>query len=117
MVSKNFLFAPLLCSVLLTGAAKIENGLRIHFRGDWPLGNGKFRICRLSMGRLGRTTGMLCGKRDWETKPSAHLTAAERQRAEMRDQSCHFPALSLFFERSTSCVSHPYPFCPSGISP
>ena len=37
MVSKYFLFAPLLYSVLSTGAVKSENGLRIHFRGDWPL--------------------------------------------------------------------------------
>ena len=68
MVSKNFLLAPLSCLLLLTGAAKSGNGLRIHFRGDWPLDGGKFQFRWLSVGRLGRTTGVLRGKRDWETK-------------------------------------------------
>ena len=64
MVSKNFLFAPLSCSILSTGAAKIVNGSRNHCRGNRPLGGGKFQIGGLSMGRLDRTTGVLRGKRD-----------------------------------------------------
>ena len=76
MVSKNFLFAPLLCLLLLTGAAKMENGSCIHYRGDRPLDGRKFQVFRLSVGRLGvrfwwasdRTNGVLGSKRDWETK-------------------------------------------------
>ena len=103
MVSKNFLCAPLLCLLLLTGAAKSDNGLRVHGRGDWPQDRGKFQFRWLPVGRLGRTKGVLCGKRDLETKPCFDLITAERQRAEVRVRSCLLPALSFFFERSISC--------------
>ena len=64
MVSKNFLPAPLLCCVLLTGAPKSENGFRIFFRGDWPLVRRKISDHGFAPGRLGRTKGVLRGKRD-----------------------------------------------------
>ena len=68
MVSKNFLSAPLSCLLLLPGAVKSENRFCIHFRGDWPLDAKKFRVFRLSVGRLSHTKGVLRSKRDWETK-------------------------------------------------
>ena len=112
MVSKNFLFAPLPCSVLLTGAPKSENGFRIHCRGDWPLDGSKISDIQAFAGAPGaskvegsprRTTGVLGGKRDWETKSESDFLAAERQRAEVRVQSCPLPALSSCLERSISC--------------
>ena len=68
MVSKNFLPAPLSYLLLLTGAAKSENGFRTFFRGDRPLLRRKISDGGFEWGRLGRTKGVLRGKRDWETK-------------------------------------------------
>ena len=116
MVSKDFLRASLLCLRRLTGAAKSENGFRIHYRGDRPLSGGKFQFCWLSVGRLDRTTGVLRGKRNRETKPHTSLIDAERQRAEVRGQSCLLPALSWLLERSISCFPRKWGSGDGGIA-